>query len=76
MEKRKNVDKNALLDELQRIIEEEMKMMTLARGRQLLKESGDIIYQVWNMKGALIFDTFAKAVGREQMRLPDNIELV
>lgn len=64
-EKRKNVDKNALLNELQIIIEEEMKMVTPTRGRQLLKESSGIIYQGWNMKGALIFDTFTKAVRRE-----------
>lgn len=64
------------LNKLQESIDEEMKTITPTKVRQMLKDVGTIIYPSWNMKGALMFDTYAKSVGKENFKLPENIDTV
>lgn len=64
------------LNNLQDSIDEEMKIITPAKGKQILIDAGTITYPGWNMMGALIFDTYTKLVGKENFKLPQNTDIL
>ncbi|XP_059067618.1 uncharacterized protein LOC131858403 [Cryptomeria japonica] len=58
---------------LQEEIDQAMKEMTLERGRLLLKDARILIYSGWDMRSALLFDSFLKKQGPDKQIMPDVI---
>lgn len=53
-----------------------MKEMTPERGRLLLKDAGILIYSRWDMRSALLFDSFLKKQGPNKQIMSDVIDKI